>query len=136
MAEKIFVDAEGAILGRLCSFAAKKALGGNEIIIINSEKAIITGNKNNIIKEYSEIRKKGKSHSLKGPKYSRTPYKMLKRAIRGMLPDHRKGLGKEALARVKCYNGFPEEFKNKEMLKINAPKKIKFVTLKKVSEII
>lgn len=131
---KIFIDAEGAIFGRLCSFAAKKALEENEVIIINSEKSIITGNRNNVIKEYSSVSKKGRSHSLKGPKYSKVPYKMLKRAIRGMLPDHRKGIGKKALSRIKCYNKFPEEFKKEKFLKITSPRKIKFVELNDLSK--
>jgi len=134
MAEKIFIDADGAILGRLCSYVAKKALEGNEIIIVNAEKVIITGKKNNIIKEYGERRKKGRSHSLKGPKYSRVPYKMLKRSIRGMLPDFRKSTGKETFRRIKCYNGVPEEFKDNKMLRINAPKKIKFMILEELSK--
>ena len=58
MTEKIIIYATGAVFGRLCSFAAKNALEGNEVIIVNSEKTIITGNKKNIIDEYGEIRKK------------------------------------------------------------------------------
>ena len=125
---KIIIDASGAIFGRICSFSAKKALEGNEIIIINSEKAIITGNKKDIIAKYEGTRKRG-GHSLKGPKYSNIAYKMLKKGVRGMLPDHRGGIGKVALSRVKCYNGIPEEFKNAKILKNSAPKKIKSMTL-------
>ena len=35
---KIIIDATGAIFGRLSSYAAKQALLGNEIVIINAEK--------------------------------------------------------------------------------------------------
>ena len=132
MSEKIIVDATGAIFGRLCSFAAKKTLEGNEVIIINSERTIITGNKKNIIEEYGEIRKKG-GHSLKGPKYSRVPYKMLKRGIRGMLPDFRKGIGKQAFKRVKCYNGLPKEFENEKTTKMPILKKVKYIELEELS---
>ena len=130
--KKIIIDAEGAVYGRLCSFVAKKVLEGNKIEIINSEKAIITGNKKDIIDKYDTLRKKG-GHSQKGPKYSNVAYKMLKKGIRGMLPDHRKGIGKQALGRVKCHNGMPEEFKDEKILKINAPKKIKSMTLGELS---
>jgi len=129
---KILIDAQGAVFGRLCSFATKKALEGNEINIVNSEKAIITGNKKDIIKRYDELRKKG-GHSMKGPKYSNVSYKMMKRAIRGMIGDHRKGQGKLAFSRIKCYNGIPEEFKDDKMIKANAPKKIKFIELEELS---
>ena len=97
----IIIDCEGGIFGRVCSLAAKKALEGNKIVVVNCEKAVITGNKKNIIEKYSNLRKKG-GYSLKGPKYIKIPYQMLKRGIRGMLPDHRGGIGKEAFKRIKC----------------------------------
>lgn len=133
MSERIIINAKGAIFGRLCSFAAKKALEGNEVIVLNSEEAIISGNKKNIIERYTKLRKKG-GHSLKGPKYSRSSYKILKRGIRGMLPDFRKGQGKEAFSRLRCYNGIPIEFENEKMLEISAPKKIKFISIKELAE--
>ena len=129
---RIIIDGNGAIFGRICSFTAKKALEGNEVIIVNSEKTIMTGNKKDTIAKYSSIRKKG-GHSQKGPKLSNVPHRILKRAIRGMLPDHRKGQGKETLKRIKCYDGMPEEFKEEKMMKVNAPKKLKFMELKELA---
>ena len=58
MKNEIYVDAEGAIFGRLCSFVAKKALEGNEIHVVNSEKTIITGNRKFILHDYSELKKR------------------------------------------------------------------------------
>ena len=129
---RIIIDGTGAVFGRICSFTAKKALEGNEVIIVNSEKTIMTGNKKDTIAKYSSIRKKG-GHSQKGPKLSNVPHRILKRAIRGMLPDHRKGQGKETLKRIKCYDGMPEEFKEEKMMKVNAPKKLKFMELKELA---
>ena len=129
---RIIIDGNGAVFGRICSFTAKKALEGNEVIIVNSEKTIMTGNKKDTIAKYSSIRKKG-GHSQKGPKLSNVPHRILKRAIRGMLPDHRKGQGKETLKRIKCYDGIPEEFKEEKMMKVNAPKKLKFMELKELA---
>ncbi|MFA5764494.1 MAG: uL13 family ribosomal protein, partial [archaeon] len=57
--EKIFIDAKGAVFGRLCSFAAKKALEGYEIIVVNSEQAIMSGNKTNIAQKYLALRAQG-----------------------------------------------------------------------------
>ena len=130
---KIIIDAENGIFGRLCSFAAKKALEGNEIVIVNSEKAVMTGNKKNLIEKYSILRKKGGT-SLKGPKYSKIPYMMLKRGIRGMLPDHRRGQGKQAFSRIKCYQGIPIEFEGQKMIKSGHAKPKKFILLKELSE--
>jgi ribosomal protein uL13 len=129
---KIIIDGNGAVFGRICSFVAKRALEGNEIIVVNSEKTIMTGNKKDIIAKYSAIRKKG-GHSQKGPKLSNVSHRILKRAIRGMLPDHRKGQGKETLKRIKCYDGMPDEFKDEKMIKVNAPKKLKFMELKELA---
>lgn len=131
--KKIIIDGTGAVFGRLCSFAAKKSLEGNEIIIVNCEKVIMTGNKNEIIGRYSSLRARG-GHSQKGPKYSKIPFMMMKRGIRGMLPDHRKGIGKEAIKRVMCYDSIPEELKNEKMLKIDAPKKFRYIELKELAE--
>ena len=133
--EKIIIDATGAIFGRLCSYAAKQALEGKEIIIVNSEKAIISGDKQDIIKRYTLLRRKG-GHSLKGPKYSKIPYKMLKRGMRGMLPEHRWGIGKSALKRIKCYGGIPKELEGQNFIKLKEKEYKKFIELKELSKLI
>ena len=131
--KQIIIDAEDAVFGRVCSYAAKKALEGNQIIIVNSEKAVITGNRANIIEKYDRLKKKG-GHSLKGPKYTRKPEMMWRRGIRGMLPDHRAGQGRVAFKKVMCYTDIPEQFKGKDIKKLNVDKKIKYMTLKELSE--
>jgi len=130
---EIIINAENVAFGRICSFAAKQALGGNEIIVFNSEKSVITGNKKGIIKKYSDMRKKG-GFSQKGPKYIKIPYQMLKRGIRGMVPDHRRGIGKKAFLKIKCYDGIPEEYKDKEVKKMPMITTTKYITLKELSE--
>jgi len=129
---QIIIDAEESVFGRLCSYAAKQALEGNEIIIVNSEKAIISGNKTEIFEKFKVLRAKG-GHSQKGPKYSKVPFMMLKRGIRGMLPDFRKGQGKQAFQRIKCYDGIPEEFKNKKIIKLEIQRPKKYTQLKELS---
>lgn len=131
--KKIIIDGNGAIFGRICSFAAKKALEGNEVVIVNSEKVIISGSKKEVIKKHKKIREVG-GHSLKGPKYSVIAYKILKRGVKGMLPDFRKGNGKQALLKVKCYNGVPKEFENEKMIKSKKSKPIKYIELKELAE--
>ncbi|MBS3074891.1 50S ribosomal protein L13 [Candidatus Pacearchaeota archaeon] len=131
--KKLIINGENAVFGRLCSYAAKQALQGNEVIIINSEKTIITGNKKNVLNKYKQRKIRGGA-SQKGPNYPRTPHMMLKRGIRGMLPDYRWGEGRDALERIKCYDGIPSEFKNKEMIKIEELNKTKFIKLKEISE--
>ena len=131
--KQIIIDAENAVFGRLCSYAAKKALEGNDVVVVNSDKAIITGNRQNVIEKYDTLRKKG-GHSLKGPRHINKADMIMKRAIRGMLPDHRWGQGRMALRKVMCYNGIPAEFSGKEIKKINAENKVKFITLKELAD--
>lgn len=131
--EKITIDGADTHLGRLSSFAAKKALEGNEIIIVNSDKVVITGNRKDILDKYSKLRKLGGT-SHKGPIYKRPSYMMLKRSIRGMLPDYRKGIGKQAFSRIKCYEGFPSEFEKNKLFKLKTIKNDKQIELKEVSK--
>ena len=41
----VVVNAEGLILGRMCSKIAKRLLNGEVIIIVNAEKIVISGKK-------------------------------------------------------------------------------------------
>ena len=109
------IDGKGAVLGRLASFVAKQALKGEEFVILNCDKIIITGNKKMIKKEFEETRTKVGS-GQKGPKVSRTSEKIVKRTIRGMLPNHRKGRGKEVFQKIKCYSGVPKEFEESKKI--------------------
>jgi large subunit ribosomal protein L13 len=121
----IVIDGKNATMGRLASYVAKQALKGEEIAIINCKEIIITGNKQNILKELLE--KRGRVGSgQKGPKVSRDPEKMIKRVIRGMLPNHREGRGKEALKRIKCYSNTPKEFENSKKISAGKVKGDKF----------
>jgi large subunit ribosomal protein L13 len=127
----IVIDGKNAILGRLGSYAAKQALKGEEIRIVNCEEIIITGSKKSIAKEFWET--KGRvGRGQKGPKISRDIEKMVKRAIRGMLPDHRWGRGKEALERIKVYKGLPKEFENVKKISAGKEKGDKFVRIKEI----
>ena len=119
------IDGKNAILGRLASYAAKEALKGEEIVILNCEQVLIIGNKKDIEKKFKEKRNRVGS-SQKGPKHSKTSEKIVKRTIRGMLPNHRKGRGKIAYKKIKCYVGIPEKFKESKKIKSGKNKKNKF----------
>ncbi len=123
------IDGKGIVKGRLASYVAKEALKGEEIAVVNCSDVIITGNKKMIEKEFYEERSKFGS-SQKGPKHHRTSEKIVKRAIRGMLPNHRMGRGREAFKRIKCYNEIPKGFEGKEFIKLKQDKKIKINKVK------
>ena len=109
------IDGKDAILGRLASHVAREALKGEEFAIINCEQIIITGRRPNI-EEYYESKRKRVGSTQKGPKVSRTSEKIVKRTIRGMLPNYREGRGRVALKKIKCYVGVPKEFEKSEKI--------------------
>lgn len=125
------IDGEHAVLGRLASYVAKEAIKGEEIVVLNCEKIIITGNKLTTQADFLE-KKSHVGSSQKGPRHSILSYKIVKRTIRGMIAKHRWGRGKEILSRIKCYNGIPKEFENSDKIKLEKPKKCKSI---KVGEI-
>ncbi len=128
----IIIDGDKAVLGRLASFAAKQALNGEEVVVVNCEEVIISGNKKTIEKEILEKRSRH-GHSQKGPIYSKICEKIVKRTIRGMLPNYRKGRGAQAFKRIRCFNKVPEEYKEKEKTKIES-QKLKYSKLKDIEK--
>ncbi len=128
--EEIIIDGTNAVLGRLASFAAKQALLGKKVIIVNSEKVIIVGNKKDILEKYKTRRARGGS-GLKGPFFPKEADKILKRTIRGML-DYKRGRGRNAFKNIKCFCGLPKEFEDKKMIK--SGRKKKGITLEEVSK--
>ncbi len=127
------IDGKNAVLGRLASYVAKEALKGEEIVILNCDQVIITGNKKNIREEFEAKRRKIGS-GQKGPKHSRSTDKIVKRSIRGMLPNHRLGRGKIAYRKIKCYVGVPKEFQESKKIIGGREKKSKFVYVKEISK--
>ncbi|MBN1280967.1 MAG: 50S ribosomal protein L13 [Candidatus Thermoplasmatota archaeon] len=101
------IDAEGAVLGRLCTLVAKRLLNGEQIAVVNSEKAIVSGKKTMIKAHYKHEREVGTYR--KGPFYPRMPDRILKRTVRGMIP-YQESHGRAAFKRLKCYMGVPVEF--------------------------
>jgi len=126
------IDGKNAVLGRLASYVAKEALKGEEIIVLNCEEIIITGNKKNIEENFEKKRGRVGS-SQKGPKHHRTCEKIVKRTIRGMIPDHRGGRGKIAFKKIKCYSKIPKEFEQTEKIILEKEKRNKNI---KVGELV
>jgi len=104
-----FIDASGMILGRMSSIVAKRLLLGESIVIVNAERAIISGKKLSRVKEARAFLEIG--HPGKGPFHPRRPDQIVRRTIRGMLP-HRLPKGRMAFKRLRVYLRVPSEFKN------------------------
>ncbi len=126
------IDAQGATLGRLCTTVAKDLLNGEEIAIINAEKAVISGKKRKIKEQYKKKREVGTYR--KGPFFPRSPEKIVKRSVRGMIP-YQKPHGREAFKRLKCYIGVPEQFEGKkpEIIENTKQQHVNCITIKELS---
>ncbi|MBQ6538739.1 MAG: 50S ribosomal protein L13 [Bacilli bacterium] len=110
------IDAEGKALGRVASLAATYLRGkhkptytphidcGDNIIIINAEKVLLTGNKENTKKYYNHSMYAGglRERTAKEMK-ERYPEEMVERAVKGMLPHNR--LGRQMYKKLFVYKG-------------------------------
>lgn len=98
------IDASGLVLGRAASVIAQRLLKGEDIIVVNSEKSVVTGSRKNVLNFYIANRARGSVRS--GPHYPRYPDRIFRRTVRGMLP-HLKTRGKEAFDRLQVFIGVP-----------------------------
>jgi len=106
------INAEGLILGRMASAIAKRLLKGEKILVVNAEKAVISGKKKSKVTEAKEFLEVG--YPEKGPFHYKRPDRILRRTVRGMLP-YKQPKGKQAYKRLKVFIGIPEELKTREM---------------------
>jgi len=105
----MIVDAQDHILGRFASYVAKQAISGREVIVVNAEKARVSGKKEEIQKRYlKRVQRQNPGNYRKGPYHMKRPDRFVRKAIRGMLPM-RKTRGREAYRRVMVYIGVPSE---------------------------
>jgi len=128
----LVVDAQDCILGRVASQVAERALDGDRVAVVNAERAVITGNEDEIVARYHKRRDVG---SDRGPAYPKRPDRIMKRAIRGMVP-HKKPRGREAIENVRVYVGNPDD-RDAAVLEgtsLDRLSNIKFVSLGDVSE--
>lgn len=131
----VVIDADGLVAGRLASVVAKRLLRGENVVVINAEKAIITGKPQRIVKEYMKKVSEWRTHynpEKLGPKIPRRPDRVLKRMVRGMLP-HKKPRGRLAYKRLKVYIGVPEDIDASKAIKVREAKRknetVPFITL-------
>ena len=98
-------------MGRLASASADILLKAarehrdDKVIIINAEKAIVSGRPRSVLNIYHA--KYELNHARKGPFYPRMPDMILKRAVRGMLPYQKKSSGRRALRNLRVEIGCP-----------------------------
>jgi len=110
------IDADGLVLGRICTEAARLLRGkhkpifaphldtGDHVVIINASKVVLTANKAEARKVHNYS---GYPGGLKSESYgnllARKPADAIRRSVRGMLP---KGpLGRQMVKKLKVYPG-------------------------------
>lgn len=131
--EKIIIDGKNAILGRVASYAAQQILRGKQVIIVNSEKIIVTGNRLQILDNYSK-KKELTGSNQKGPRHTFSPEKIMKRAVRGMIPNHKGGRGRSALKDIKCYNDVPSAYEKDKKITMEKDNVMKSISLLEVAK--
>ena len=115
------IDATGLVLGRMATNVAQRAKSGEDVHIVNAEKAIITGSSKKAIQaRYRFKREVGTAR--KGPYFPREPHMLVKRTVRGMLP-YQKSDGRAAYQRVKAHIGVPKELAGQDTITIEAAKR-------------
>lgn len=109
----IVIDASGAVLGRMASHIAKKLLNGESVVIINAEKAVISGNAKEVYAKYKRrLDITDRANPRKAIKFPRVPDRIVRRTVRGML-NYRTERGTKAYKRLKVFMGSPEEYVEK-----------------------
>src|SRR5688572_2086958 len=103
----VVVDATGLVVGRMATFVAKRAILGDEVHIVNAEKAIIVGSSKKAIQEHYKF-KREVGTSRKGPFFPREPHLIVKRTCRGMI-NYQSSAGRAAYKRIKAHLGVPKE---------------------------
>lgn len=125
------IDAEGKPLGRVASLAASYLRGknkptytphidcGDNIIIINAKKVLLTGNKEEKKMYYNHSMYQGglRERTAKEMR-ERYPIEMMERAVKGMLPHNR--LGRQMYTKLHVYEGseHKQEAQKPEVLEV------------------
>ena len=106
------IDANGLILGRMASNIAKRLLEGEHVIIVNAEKAVLSGKRRSKVNEakvFLEVGGVGR-----GPFHYRRPDRIVRKAVKGMLPI-RQPKGLQAYRRLQVFIGVPDNLKDQKM---------------------
>jgi len=106
------VNADGLILGRMASKVAKRLLTGEEIVIVNAEKAVMSGRRRSKVAEAKEFLAVGGVN--RGPFHYRRPDRIVRKTVGGMIPS-KKPKGKQAYKRLRVFMGIPDDLKSSKM---------------------
>jgi len=122
--DNVTINCKDHLVGRVCSVVAKELLNGNTVNLVCCEGLYLTGNyyRNKLIM-LEKMNKRTATNPKDGPFHHRSPAAMVKRMIRGMLPN-KTGRGQRAFARLNVYDGCPPPFDRQQKFKIPAALKV------------
>ncbi|CAN6688581.1 unnamed protein product [Malus baccata var. baccata] len=128
-AKRVVVDRRHHMLGRLAAVVAKDLLNGQPIAVVRTEQIAISGGLVRQKMKYMRfLRKRMNTQPSHGPIHYRSPAKIFRRTVRGMIP-HKTKRGAEALARLKVYEGIPPLYDKTKMMVV--PDALKVLRLQK-----
>lgn len=128
------VDATGQSVGRIAGAVAQILRGkhkpmfaynadvGDHVVVINAEKAVLTGGKEEELVYWHTGYPGGIKSISRGKLMKTKPEKLIERAVWGMLPKHT--LGRKTFAKLKVYAGseHPHTAQSPEPLEIRRTK--------------
>ena len=113
--DTVYLDATNQIAGRLSSRVAKLLISGKRVMVVNAEKALISGSRNSVVTEWKErLELSSRVNPIYGPIHPRRPDNILRRMVRGMVP-RKKSKGASAMKRLRVYVGLPLEIRAEKL---------------------
>jgi large subunit ribosomal protein L13 len=113
----VYVDASNQIAGRLSSKVAKLILSGKRVVVVNADKALISGSRTSVVRQWTEkLELSSRVNPIYGPIHPRRPDNILRRMVRGMVP-RKKPKGALAMKRLRVYIGVPSDVSSSKLTK-------------------
>jgi len=130
------IDAKNLIYGRLASNVAEMIMAGDEVVVLNAEDLIITGERGFVFANFKHRIDVGEVSRRKGPFNNRRADLLFKQCVWDMIPRYTTS-GREAYRRLHVFVGTPKQFEGAQKVRpVEADKKVncKYVTLGQIAE--
>ena len=115
----LYIDATGHVAGRLSSRVASEIIRGRRVVVLNAEKAVISGKRDTVFEAWKQRLELGsKVNPMYGPLHPRRPDNILWRMVRGMVPKT-KTKGTLGLKRLRVYMGVPQKYAGVKLARID-----------------
>lgn len=98
------IDGSDHVLGRLSTSVVEALKDGEDVEIYNADRVIVTGRPDDIIQKYRGKYERGSKGE--GPKFPKAADRMVRRTVRGMLPDSKQG--RQMYERLQVYTTEPD----------------------------